>query len=194
MLEMLIKVLLALTVVGFVGYPLVRGLQSPAEEEPEISEELEELYRRKESTYSALKELEFDYKTGKLSEGDFQELDARYRSDALDILEALESTERGVPPAAARRRGGPTKRPRPEPVQSALAAGECADCGRLNPEDARFCASCGAALEDVGAVAAGAQDSVDENEVAAAPACHECGREVEPEHRFCAGCGAEVGS
>ncbi|MHB0980882.1 MAG: zinc ribbon domain-containing protein [Thermoleophilia bacterium] len=191
---MLIKVLLALTVVGFVGYPLVRGLQASVDDEPEISEELEELYRRKESTYSALKELEFDYKTGKLSEGDFQELDARYRGDALDILEALDLTERGAPATAPRRRGGAKKRPRPESAQPALQAGECAACGRLNPENARFCASCGVTLEDMGAVADGEAHSVDENEDDDALACHECGREVEPGHRFCAGCGAEVGS
>ncbi|MHB1345716.1 MAG: double zinc ribbon domain-containing protein [Thermoleophilia bacterium] len=186
-LEMLIKVILALLVVGFVGYPLVRGVWAE-EEAPEFSAELEELHRRKESTYSALKELEFDFKTGKLSEGDFNELDARYRGDALDILEAIDSAERGTQPAATRRRAaGP--RPQPQAAAAVLEAGECGECGRLNAEGSRFCAGCGTTLDDDGPAPA-ADVGHDEDE----QVCSGCGLEYQPGHRFCAGCGTEVGS
>lgn len=190
---MLIGVVLALGVVGFVGYPLVRGVGAE-EDFPEMSEELEELYRRKESTYSALKELEFDFKTGKLSEGDFHELDARYRKDALDILKALDAGEQEATPAATRRSGASAKRSKPKPAVPMLQAGECGECGRQNPPGSRFCAACGTTLEDGGktpAVAAGVDDGTEDPD---ADVCTECGREFQPGHKFCAGCGAEVGS
>ena len=187
MLEMLIKVILALLVVGFVGYPLVRGVWAE-EEAPELSAELEELHRRKESTYSALKELEFDFKTGKLSEGDFNELDARYRGDAHDILEAIDFVEKGTQPAATRRRAaGP--RPQPQMAAAVLEPGECGECGRLNAEGSRFCAGCGTTLDDGGAAPA-ADEAHDEDD----QTCSGCGLEYRPGHRFCAGCGTEVGS
>lgn len=191
---MLIQVLLALGVVGFVGYPLVRGVWAD-DDTSEMSEELEELYRRKESTYSALKELEFDFKTGKLSEEDFNELDARYRNDALDILEALDSAEKGTPATPTRRTGSAAKRPKPQPVAPVLEAGECRECGRVNTEGSRFCASCGNTLEEGEgpSVVADADEDLPGHDDDA-DVCGECGREFEPGHKFCAGCGAEVGS
>ena len=48
---------------------------------------------------------------------------------------------------------------------------KCPGCGQENPEQARFCAHCGAKL---------------------AEACRHCGARVSPHARFCSECGAEV--
>lgn len=125
--EMFIKVILALLAVAFVAYPL---LTPPREEDEDLdlSDELDELHRRKESAFSAIKELEFDFRTGKLSEGDFHELDARYRTDALELIDAIEEYQEddltGAPDRAAR--------------------ASCDDCGAFVSPNHRFCASCGA--------------------------------------------------
>jgi hypothetical protein len=49
-----------------------------------------DLLARKEATFSALKELEFDYRTRKLSPEDYEELRTVYRLEAAEILKAMD--------------------------------------------------------------------------------------------------------
>lgn len=49
-----------------------------------------DLVARKEAAYSALKELEFDYRTRKLSPEDYEELRTVYRLEAAEILKAMD--------------------------------------------------------------------------------------------------------
>ncbi len=49
-----------------------------------------DLLARKEAAFSALKELEFDYRTRKLSPEDYEELRAVYRVEAAEVLKALD--------------------------------------------------------------------------------------------------------
>ena len=175
--------------VAFVGYPLLRD-QMAGDEDLELPEEDEELYRRKETTYSALKELEFDYKTGKLSEQDFHELEARFKANALEILEAIDQLEHPTPKTKAARRAereqageGSNRR-----ASAALPADTCGSCGNVNPSGARFCAVCGdplavaRSLTEVGAEAGGLPPRL----------CASCGARLDVDHRFCGACGAEV--
>lgn len=203
-IETLVRIILALAVVAFVAYPLLRESQETDEEVGELSEEAEDLYRRKESTYSALKELEFDFKTGKLSKADFEELDAKYRGDALEILGAIDLYESG---ATATSPAQPTKRERavksesqglgsrsgrsvhPAPVRAAQAVAlagldpEACVCGSVNVEGAKFCAACGEPLEEQ-------LDLVEPGDEQ--PVCAACGAELEAWHRFCVDCGARA--
>lgn len=203
-IALLVEIVLAVGVVAYIGYPLLkeRLVDDEPEEMPEV---LEELYSRKESTYSALKELEFDYKTGKLSETDYHELDVRFRAEAVEILEAIEEEEKPAPkrvvPAA--RAAEAVALPTPAvavsggsaagvaPVKGSRPRGKggggrvtCAACDWENPAGARFCASCGGALAPVAAPTNGGGTS--------GAACIECGGALKPGQRFCGGCGAEV--
>jgi len=186
--ELLVKVLLALAVVAFIGYPLLQD-HFAGEEDLELPEEDEELYRRKEATYSALKELEFDYKTGKLSEQDFQELDARFKADALEILEAIDQLEHPKPKGKARR-GAETGKAGAKSTRGAsavLSADTCGSCGNVNPPGARFCALCG------GPLAAAPASSTSGREPSGADGnCASCGARLDVGHKFCGTCGAEV--
>ena len=166
-IEMLAIVVLALTVVVFVADPLFRRTPEVAAL-GEISEQAEDLYKRKESTFSALKELEFDFRTGKLSRTDFEELDAKYRTEAVGILEAIDSYESDT--AAAE-------------VEDGAEPGACY-CGYVSKEGARFCAKCGELLGGPG-------DAVN-TEQGDLFICSECGAELEAEHHFCPGCGAQL--
>lgn len=51
-----------------------------------------DLLARKEAAYSALKELEFDYRTRKLSQEDYEELRAIYRIEAAEVLKAMDQS------------------------------------------------------------------------------------------------------
>ena len=109
----------------------------------------------------ALKEIEFDKATGKLSDKDYDELKAKYTAEAVAAMRGDAGNvrrETGNVPAPATT--FPIARfPCPEhgarPEQDALfcsecgrrlgtASGYCARCGTALATDARYCNSCGA--------------------------------------------------
>jgi hypothetical protein len=57
---------------------------------------LEELQREKRSLLKAIKETELDRDTGKLSGGDADDLIARYRARAIELIKAIEALEAGA--------------------------------------------------------------------------------------------------
>lgn len=79
----------------------------------------------------ALKEIEFDRATGKLSDEDYASLHARYTTAALVALasepSASDRVEALIAERTASRRGGRF----------------CTECGTSLPGDAKFCAQCG---------------------------------------------------
>jgi hypothetical protein len=50
----------------------------------------EELEAAKEAKYREIRDAEMDYRTGKLSEGDFRALDRQLRGEAVEILRELD--------------------------------------------------------------------------------------------------------
>jgi len=76
--------LLAL-VVRFVGAPL----RSRREPEPDDGER-EALEAAREAKYREIRDLELDFRTGKLSPEDYRATDGQLRSEAIEILDRLE--------------------------------------------------------------------------------------------------------
>lgn len=116
----------------------------------------------------ALKEIEFDRATGKLSDSDYDALKARYTAEALAAL-------RSEPPASPElpSREASALRPRP----GAAPRGSVATCpthGARPEANASFCSECGRRLS------------------AAAAFCRECGTALVADARFCATCGRRV--
>src|SRR5688500_3059313 len=98
------------------------------------------LEREKALVLRSIKELEFDRAMGKVSEKDFAEMSGRLRARAARLMRQLdtgagyrEQIEREI----EKRLG---KAP-------AVVPGVCASCGTKNDADARFCKSCGKAME-----------------------------------------------
>ncbi|MEP6591449.1 MAG: zinc ribbon domain-containing protein [Gemmatimonadota bacterium] len=82
----------------------------------------------------ALKEIEFDRATGKLSDEDFASLHARYTTAALATLDATPANSDRVETLIAER------------VASQGTARFCTACGVPLPAGAQFCAQCGVAV------------------------------------------------
>ena len=84
---------------------------------------------------AALKEIEFDRETGKLSDADYEFLKQKYTVEALEALRAEDAAPGGFEPGAA------------PPTAAAPAAGAgpqfCAHCGRPLSSGSRFCGDCG---------------------------------------------------
>jgi hypothetical protein len=82
-------ILLALVlVVVVVGAPLRRGAQII-----EASDEAERqrLEAARDAKYREIRELELDFRTGKLDEADFKSLDRQLRAEAVEILRELDA-------------------------------------------------------------------------------------------------------
>jgi cytochrome c-type biogenesis protein CcmI len=84
--------LLAVVAVWFVARPLLRepkGDDTLDTLEPEERRRLE-LAEQRDRALAALKELEFDHRTGKVSDEDYRSLVGELRRDAADALRALD--------------------------------------------------------------------------------------------------------
>lgn len=87
--------LLGVFVLGFTLAPLF------SERDPHIyidnlgETELESLLQKKDAVYENLKDLELEWKMGKLSEEDFQKLREEYKHEAALLLSRIEFIEHG---------------------------------------------------------------------------------------------------
>ena len=77
--------LISLAALAFIIYPLLKKENGVVEEE-RTDDGLGDIVLGKESVYASLKEVEFDYQTGKLSRQDYQELRSELESMALSLL------------------------------------------------------------------------------------------------------------
>jgi len=111
----------------------------------------------------ALKEIEFDRATGKLSDTDYEQLKAKYTQEALAAM-------RGEQGAGSREQ---TARPAPAP-RAVLPAPSCPDHGPRPEPGALFCSECGRRLGP------------------AIGYCARCGTALERDARYCNSCGARV--
>jgi hypothetical protein len=159
---LVIGTLLALGALAFVLYPVFFGSAAqPATPSPwaraRAVDEADE-----SSAVAALRELEFDRATGKLSDADYADLKARYTKSAIDAM------RRGTDADP------PTARPTDADVEAAVRAHRqrlagCPSCGPRPESDAVYCSNCGGYLND---------------------RCATCGAPVvAPEARYCNNCG-----
>jgi hypothetical protein len=86
----LLTVALLALVVRFVGAPLHARTRP---EPPGGAPEQQALEAAREAKYREIRDLELDYRTGKLSPEDYQAIDAQLRSEAIQILDRLEHSE-----------------------------------------------------------------------------------------------------
>lgn len=153
MLALVIGTLLAVGALAYVLYPLLVGPApvrrlAPASKRTAKSVEQEAIV--------ALREIEFDRVTGKLSDADYAELKTRYTARALQAMRANaaadnvagagatdDAIEAAVSAYRERMRSCPSCGPRPEPD-----AVYCSNCGRYLPGT---CEGCGASVTESGA-------------------------------------------
>lgn len=128
---------------------------------------------------AALREIEFDRETGKLSDSDYAELKTRYTREALAELRASDAREASAAGVVV---GAvavvvPTPADDADPVEAAIRRARdnqrsCVVCGPRPEPDATYCSSCGRYLPG---------------------ACAKCGTSVDlVGSRFCGGCGDQL--
>ena len=167
-LEVITAILVGLAVLAVVLQPLLRSAPRP-ESAPVDLLDPEETPRG--IALAALREIEFDRATGKLSDEDYAALKSRYTEQALALIRADDNREAAAGESA-----------QADPIEAMIAArvrtlreGEqvCPRCGPRPEADAVFCSNCGDRLGEAGSCAA----------------CH---TPLLPGSRFCESCGAQV--
>jgi len=157
MIALVLGTVLALAALAFVLVPLF-----VAPRKPDLAAPRPLTLEAPVDAIAALREVEFDRETGKLSDSDYATLKAEYTRDALAALRARDAAPSGVSDAEVEamilayrvpRRACVTCGPRPEPdalycsTCGRFLAGECARCGASVTEPgARYCPACGATL------------------------------------------------
>jgi ribosomal protein L40E len=174
MLELIAGVVVALVAVGMVLEPLIsprraRVADSALDETDFV--DIEESESPKIQALLALKEIEFDRATGKLSEDDYAALKAKYAKVALDAIDAEDRAEAGGTGDAAE-----------ELIRQAAQAKICPGCGPRPEADAAFCSECGGKLSAPGCTAK--KDG---------SFCTNCGTGLPEGAKFCGECGTKVG-
>jgi hypothetical protein len=111
---------------------------------------------RKELALAALKEIEFDRATGKLSDADYEKMLARYTKEAVEALREAEAPggNAPVPVAAGATAVAPAAGVADDAIERLIAdarqAGRgrkyCTSCGALLEASGRFCVECGARI------------------------------------------------
>lgn len=139
--------LLVVLLTGVMLAPLVER------EPPDVP--LEELpaKERRAVALEALRELEFEHETGKLTDEEYGRQRARYGRAALDALEEMESSGgEGAAPVEAEEASGGAAGEDVADSGDATEPGEqeartrCPSCGSAVRSDASFCAQCGSPL------------------------------------------------
>ena len=137
---MIVMVALVLTVLTFIFiiYPLFKQRSRSVDSASADDDQLRALYSKRDTTYSMLKELEFDHLSGILSEGDYRDLEIRYKRKAVSLLRNIGDLERGAKVE--------------EEIEKCVLELRrdkglfCHQCGTGYQEDDSFCSGCGTNL------------------------------------------------
>jgi hypothetical protein len=109
------------------GYPLINGRKYRNAPVLSGNVQLESLENARVQTLDAIRDLQFDHMTGKLSDSDYQSLRSQYESKAASVLQQLDML-------------------RGQPSQKAHGKQACPRCDANNDALDKFCVKCGLAL------------------------------------------------
>jgi len=182
MIELVIALLLSGAAIFAVAWPLLKKGPAPVLVE---DDRLIELLHRKDQVMTSIKELEFDYHVGKLSEEDYQAYDQRLRRQAIGLIQQIEKV---APEAASLDASLESEILRQRKVTS--NNGAAPPNGEVEAEIARRrTVTPGVATPGVTVAAPAAVRSN-----GGARFCTNCGNALAPQHKFCSNCGAAVES
>ncbi|MGE5138971.1 MAG: zinc-ribbon domain-containing protein [Rudaea sp.] len=130
---MIVIALVAFLAILALGYPLVNPEQYRFET-ANGDERLESLLSQRNNVFDAIKDLDFDHATGKLSDEDYRQMRARYDLQAAEVLQKMDTI------------GAGKTRPRAKNGTAGAGRAACAKCGAKVQAADRFCPVCGSKL------------------------------------------------
>lgn len=162
--ELVFGILLATGAIYFVLLPILRPpLEPVADPAVDEGDDPDDDMSAQAVALRALKEIEFDRATGKLSDTDYEDLKAKYTAEAVAAMRG--GVGRGTGDEATRASTRPA---------SPVSPPQCPDHGPRSESGAVFCSECGRRLGT------------------ATGYCARCGTTLESDARYCNSCGARV--
>jgi len=189
-LTLLFLAALASGVVLFVLFPIFARASEVSQRPTAIAQERRSLSEKKDRLYEAIKDIDFEYQAGKLSDTDYKSVRTDCLAQAAEVIARLEeidesdaagakateekdsvAVERSEEPAAG---PAPESAPKSAPKSVDVASGpSCPSCKQQNPAGAEFCMRCG-------------------SKMTSSANCPQCGAELQEEARFCNACGVAM--
>ncbi len=148
-------ILVSAGVILFVMMPVLRGDWAVM---GRSDDEVTEVDARKQAALRGLRDAEYDFRSGKIDQADYQVIKSDLARQALAAMEeegtGSHAADEGTPPASPDAEGDRLEAEIAR-VRKGVAQGRtCPECGHLNVKKSRFCTGCGGRLGGV-ATAAG---------------------------------------
>ena len=106
--------------------------------EPEPVSPFQHLDERKAAIYENLRDLQFEYRVGKLSDQDYQQTKKDLQRELAGVMAEVDRIKLQLSP------NGAVPPPAPKPVIDPLA---CPHCGAKFPQPLKFCGECGKSMK-----------------------------------------------
>jgi ribosomal protein L32 len=104
------------------------------------------LQRKKEVVLGNIQDLDFEYKCGKLSDEDYQQIRAEMSSEAALVFQEIDNIESSADLDALIRREVAARKTKVAKTAAPIAV--CSSCGAKNSVPNKFCSECGAKLKN----------------------------------------------
>ena len=101
---------------------------------------VQHLEDRKQAIYDNLRDLQFEYRLGKLSDSDYQQNKQALQRELAVVLAEMEETIQRLGLVTARSAA------KPAPIRKKAASSVCPHCGASFPGPLKFCGECGKAI------------------------------------------------
>jgi hypothetical protein len=109
--------------------------------EPAVVPPWQHLESRKEAIYENLRDLQFEYRVGKLSDDDYQRTKRELQAELAGVLAEIDTLKAAKKPeAVAARNGNPDTLP---PQSAPVVATVCPHCSAKFDKALKFCGECG---------------------------------------------------
>ncbi len=167
-MEKIFILIIVMAVAVFISIPFFRrGVEEKPEDldrpKGDREAELNRLNAEKESLLAAIKEVDFDYKVGKLTKEDYQELETKYKTGAALLLQKIDDLEAEMNKVGLKdeleeeiRKTRRTRLVDDKGLEEEILSVRklrakglehlCSKCGALYQPEDRFCSKCGTKL------------------------------------------------
>ncbi len=83
-------IVIALMVIGWIAWPVLRKTIVSEPLQNSMQDPIAYLESQKEMLYQSIRELDFDFETGKLSKQDYQDMRAKIEHDTIDVMKQMD--------------------------------------------------------------------------------------------------------
>jgi DNA repair exonuclease SbcCD ATPase subunit len=135
----IVAVIVALGALFYTLFIRVQDIPVPIPVSP-----VQHLEDRKHAIYDNLRDLQFEYRLGKLSADDYQQTKQALQKELAVVLAETEATLKRLDLTSMRR--ATSAQPAKKQAAQAVRGAKCPHCGASFPQALKFCGECGKAI------------------------------------------------